>query len=171
LVTISDGANWQAVTLSESVAASYSLTGNGTTVASGTVAAFTTTIGTFASQYDTHSAFSTSTGTFTVPVAGKYRVTASALWNVSGSFGTQGNGFDVHLELDKNGSISGGGVLDERRPYTSESFPSTRGSMTVLCAAGDTLTPKISQTNSGGTANSLINNGVYNYVMIEKISN
>lgn len=142
------------IAASESVNARYSNTA-GTSLSNAT-----TTKIPFATQaFDSHSAFATDT--YTVPVSGKYRVTAQVAFAANSTGARQ-------VWIGKNGnSVSGGlsQVLGGSGPYTVTAITSD----TFSCVAGDTLAVYAYQDSGGSLA--LSTTAGFNYLAIERVGN
>jgi hypothetical protein len=110
-------------------------------------------------DYDTNGTMNTSTGVYTVPVAGKYRV--STLITLAAT--TLSTSQQVFIDLYKNGSFFknlntslGNGTNNNYR---------TSGTATVQCNAGDTI-----QVNGASSVSTtLLTSAGYNYICIERI--
>lgn len=109
-------------------------------------------------DFDTHGAFSGST--YTVPVSGKYRVTARIRISANALTTSQA----IQTSLYKNGSKYK--TISTRFGNGAGVDTSTEGSITVDCKAGDTL---VIQAQSGANAN-LDSNGSENYAIFERLS-
>lgn len=115
--------------------------------------------------YDSHNAFNTSTGIYTVPVSGKYRVSASMTF--AGAVYAVGN--FVGAGVYKNGSLESYGPLSDAGTTTSVNIPAPV-TTTVQCNAGDTLNITVANGRTAGST-SLITSAGYNHVEIERVGN
>jgi hypothetical protein len=115
--------------------------------------------------FDTHGAYSTSTAIYTCPVAGKYRITASAKFE-SGA-GNFDGGEIAEFRVYKNGSFNR--VIAQFQSYTSIGPMGMQGSGLFSCVAGDTLEVRAYQ-NTGG-AKALDTAPERNWVSYERIGN
>lgn len=100
--------------------------------------------------FDSHNAFSIVTNIYTVPMAGKYVVRASAALANASSWD---NNDTFKLQLFKGGSLNrtfGGLVSSGTSTVTSGQMVS--GSTLVSCVAGDTLEVRIFQDSGGNKA-------------------
>jgi hypothetical protein len=124
-----------------------------------------TTLTNFTKQFDTHNAFNSVTGVFTVPASGLYE----ALNSVAFSSPHTANTGAVSVRIIQAGS---GSVVSNN--YTSF-WPDTATGCQALtshvfrCAAGDTLTFSILQTN-GATRSLAIDSGT-NRISVKRIGN
>lgn len=114
--------------------------------------------------YDTHNAYSTSTGLYTVPISGKYRISA---WMFTGNVTTLTTSQSINTAIFKNGSnaqflqwTNGSGVVTA---YSSG------GSVTLNCVAGDTLGFYVSSSVAANSYNS--GGGFGPHFEIERIGN
>lgn len=80
---------------------------------------------------------------FTCPAAGLYEIDAAVLFNSSAAWADGERGM---LQAFRNGSLAAS--LDRRDNYPANTFARLAGSVTLVCAAGDTLDVRVSQ-NSG----------------------
>jgi len=111
--------------------------------------------------FDSHSAFNTSTGLFTVPVAGKYQISCSALTNGLNLSTSQGFNASVY----KNGSFA---YFLGVKVGTGVSTNHWVGSGAILdCKAGDTLGIYL----NANVSTTLVSTLGYNYVEIRRIAN
>ncbi len=86
--------------------------------------------------FDTHGKYDTTTGIYTVPVAGKYHVSANIL--VVGTYALNSN---LQLALSKNNSATSS-ALGYVRSGGAETIQGVAVNCTVSCVAGDTLRVK-----------------------------
>jgi hypothetical protein len=122
------------------------------TTGSGSAVSFPTKV------YDTHNAFSGNT--YTVPVSGKYRITA--LLTMVNTSGTSVMFSDIYV----NGSLSKN--LTAVYPYLSNlNNHRINGSVTLNLNAGQT----VQLFGGSGTAIALFPSAAYNYFIIERIGN
>ena len=110
---------------------------------------------------DTHGGFNTSTGLYTVPVSGYYRCTASV--SVSATYAI--NNFTA-IAVSKNSSFTN---MAEGLQYAggAETVLAAISSFTILCNAGDTLSPAVI---SSGTSPTIVANIQTNYFSVERLS-
>lgn len=143
------------ITATESVNAFYS------TAAAPSIPNATNTTVTFGTRvFDTHNAMSGST--YTVPVTGKYRVSGSLYYS-----GTTATSTDVQFNVLRNGVLQFG--VNNPKSGTVGTPIAVSASGLVSCNAGDTITIQAFQAT--GVALTLINNGSYNWVAIERVGN
>lgn len=160
LVVVSDGSNWQVVTLQETVASRYT-TANAQVFSNGTA----TVITTWTKDYDTHSGMNASTGVYTVKVAGRYRVMGknSVDFNASAQY-------NVQFDIRKNGSpftqVNTSGTLGAAQPSTLVAVPVTD---TEYFAAGDTIDLRYFQASGNNRTQNAT--AILNTFTIEKIGN
>lgn len=172
MVVISDGSNWQVVTLQETVAAEYNIGAATLTLANATN--YFTDFGT--KETDTHSAvvnagvgLQTSTATawkFVAPVAGRYMITSSCLF-------PQGNTTSITTEtaiyinsVQKMYSLTGGqssGVIGGGVQATV--------SGTIRLNAGDAIQVLLYNYNSATGNQTLVGSGPGNRISIIKVGN
>ncbi len=110
---------------------------------------------------DTHGGFSTSTGAYTVPVAGYYRCSTSL--NVAATFVS---GQTVVVAIGKN-STTVATIAGNQTAGAAEGVISATVSGTILCVAGDTLSPLVS---TGGSATSVSAIATSNFFHVERLS-
>lgn len=152
---VCDGTNWNVTDLNITVAARY----NGSTSAPGTTGSPNTI--TYANKdFDSHSGYSA--GTYTVPVSGKYHVTAS----LNQSASTTANNQSTILLVSKNGTSVAGA---EAAFVGAGSVVSSTVADVVSCAAGDTIVVKAG--NQGTTPSTVNGNTFFNYLSICRMSN
>jgi hypothetical protein len=148
------------IAASETVAASY-----GTSAApsiphnSATIVVYPTR------QFDTHGMMNTSTGVVTIPVSGKYLISAGHYFaSAIGATAT-----DVQTICRKNGfTVQGTNVP---KSGTSAGPLATQGTFVVQCNAGDTIGIFLLQANSAATAQSLLASAEFNYMTITRVGN
>jgi len=124
----------------------------------------TATINTWTKSYDSHSAMNATTGVFTVPVSGKYRITASLLsaqtsWTTSTI---------ARCEIQVSGTQSSGLFLLPLMA-SQNNFLCLNGSTTLSYNAGDTIS--LSLLNNTGTTFTLQGSSTYNWITIERVGN
>jgi hypothetical protein len=122
-----------------------------------------TTVPFATTAYDTHGAWN-GTDTYTVPVSGKYRVTATLLY--SGSVYAVADVW--YIALYKNGSVDTIGPEGTAGNTTASSMGSMIAT-TVNCNAGDTLIIKAKNGRTAGATTLNTTAGV-NHVEIERLS-
>ena len=109
-------------------------------------------------DYDSHAAMSA--GTYTVPVSGKYEVSAALL--LSGTFILNNTSI---MEIQKNGTVVSrqtqyaGGAITQYKSEICDIIP---------CIAGDTL--RIQQSNSGTTP-AIVSSNFDNFISIARLGN
>jgi hypothetical protein len=148
------------IAASETVAASY-----GTSAApsipnnSATIVVYPTR------QFDTHGMMNTSTGVVTIPVSGKYLISAGHYFaNAIVATAT-----DVQTICRKNGfTVQGTNVP---KSGTSGGPLTTQGTFVVQCNAGDTIGIFLLQANSAATAQPLLASSEFNYMTITRVGN
>jgi hypothetical protein len=143
-----------AVSAQETVAASYSYSSTQSFANNTTV-----TMTPDSKVFDTHNAYSTGTGLLTVPISGKYRVTAFT--NMTGL--TASNGTMI-LAVIKNGSI---GLRMARTAISIDTNQGVNGSIIVTANAGDTLGATLFQSNGATRTNET---GI-GWVQFERVGN
>jgi hypothetical protein len=126
-----------------------------------------TTIVYNAKLYDTHNMVNTSTGAITIPVSGKYRVSAKALWSAF-SWST-GQTSTILLQKNASGTLVLGRVDELETSAALTRFANLSGSCTISCNAGDILTIAIDHTT--GATRTLHNDATHIYVSIERVGN
>lgn len=144
-VVISDGSNWQVVTLQETIAASYQNL-NVVSNTAGNAYNYSTKI------FDTHSAVTTGSGNtwrFTAPAPGKYRVSASA-YNANTSQNS--------IQIVQNGTA----VAQSFTPIAGSA--NMNATATMQLATGDTVYATPTTTHS-------VSDTICNVISIEKIGN
>lgn len=110
-------------------------------------------------DFDTHGAFSSTTGVFTAPIPGKYRITASIIYQTSGVAG------DWRIDVYKNGTIQRGNLING----TLTTFANPIVSLTSNLLAGDTIDVRANQVS---TASRTLNSAAsYNFLYIERVGN
>ena len=129
---------------------SVSNAGNGTVV-------YTTKV------YDSAGAYSTSTGLFTVPVTGKYKVSAMTSTN---QVAHSANGY-AYLNIYKNGSADHS-ITIKNWETTASVYGAIGGSTTIDAVAGDTL--NINLTNASGATLTCNGSSTENWVAFERLS-
>lgn len=108
--------------------------------------------------FDTHAAMNASTGVYTVPVAGKYRVTASYL-------GPENANLYMALTTRKNSATSQ--VMQFPTPSAGLYNPTPSITDVISCVAGDTLDVQLQHIKgSSYTSNA---SGTFNWVTIERL--
>lgn len=154
LIVVSDGSNWQVVTLQETVSATYNAYTNTGALSSSTG----NLIGWNTKEIDTHSGMSA--GTYTVRVAGLYAITASISTTSSSSGG------EAEHSLQKNGSTLRRAVVP--------SAPTPAHEVTTVVffvgrfVVGDTIN---SNARDGFGLSSYNASATDNYVHIVKVGN
>lgn len=114
-------------------------------------------------EYDTHGALNGS-GVFTVPIAGKYKITGC--FNTSATAAAATNNF-FGLRLLKNGSNSFY-IAPHYAVNTSAYQKTNNGSVEVNCVAGDTLEVRLSVSSTNG--HTYGNDADLNYIMFERLA-
>lgn len=149
------------VAASETVAARYNQS-SGQSIPSAT----STTLVYPTKVYDTHGMYNSSTGIATIPVSGKYRVTASILYDAfSWSAGQTAAIYPV-----KNGALHSILRRSEEIPTAVTRYLHIAGSMTIDCNAGDTI--RINTDHNTGVSRPMYSfDAAYNYVCIERVGN
>lgn len=110
-------------------------------------------------DFDTHGAFNSTTGVFTAPIPGKYRITASIIYQTSGVAG------DWRIDVYKNGTIQRGNLING----TLTTFANPIVSLTSNLLAGDTIDVRANQVS---TASRTLNSAAsYNFLYIERVGN
>lgn len=110
-------------------------------------------------DFDTHGAFNSTTGVFTAPIPGKYRITASIIYQTSGVAG------DWRIDVYKNGTIQRGNLING----TLTTFANPIVSLTSNLLAGDTIDVRANQVS---TASRTLNAAAsYNFLYIERVGN
>lgn len=146
------------------IAATESVNANYQTSAGQNISNNTSTEVVFATKnFDSHNAMNTSTGTYTVPVSGKYQVSASFYYSTA----ITATATDTHIELWKNGSIYQ--AVNNPKSGTTAAPLSVSGTFLVQCNAGDTL--QINALQNSGSAQTLASSGAYNWMAIERVGN
>jgi hypothetical protein len=141
-------------TAQETVAASYSYSSTQSFANNTTV-----TMTPDSKVFDTHNAYSTGTGLLTVPISGKWRVSAfTNLTSLTASNGT------MILAVIKNGSI---GLRMARTAISIDTNQGVNGSIIVSANAGDTLGATLFQSNGATRTNET---GI-GWVQFERIGN
>lgn len=107
--------------------------------------------------FDTHNAYNATTGVFTVPVSGKYRVSACV---VASAFSMSTSQF-IEFKSKKNSTLQYMDIIYGNG--TSESW-SVNGDDTFDCVAGDTISVQMNSTNTF----SLVSNTTFSRISIEK---
>jgi hypothetical protein len=103
--------------------------------------------------------FNTTTNEFTVPISGKYHISAFIIWNGSAAAAS-----DVQLRVHKNGAFDT--FLWRGSGHTTLN---TGGSSTFNLAAGDTIS--ISVYQNSGSSLSIQNSAGNSYFTIERVGN
>jgi hypothetical protein len=142
------------VAATETVAASYSYSSTQSFTNNTTV-----TMAPDTKAFDTHNAYSTGTGLLTVPISGKYRITAFT--NMTGL--TASNGAMI-LAFIKNGSA---GSRMARTAISIDTNQGINGSIVVAANAGDTLGATLFQSNGATRTNE---SGI-GWVQFERVGN
>jgi hypothetical protein len=110
-------------------------------------------------DFDTHGAFNSTTGVFTAPIPGKYKITASIIYQTSGVSG------DWRIEVYKNGTIQKGNLING----TFNTFANPIVSLTSNLLDGDTIDVRANQVS---TASRTLNSAAsYNFLYIERVGN
>ena len=116
--------------------------------------------------FDSHNAYNAGTGIYTVPVSGKYRVTAAfsyiAFTDTAGS----------NMEMDVYHNSSSDTIIAERTGTSSTTnvHYTAAGSAIVQCLAGDTLSI-YGLFSIGGTGVNTVASNNANYVSFERVGN
>lgn len=147
------------ITATESVNANYT-TANTQSISN----TATTVIGTWTKVYDSHNAFNASSGVYTVPVSGKYHVSAT-LASASTAW-TVGSAKYVILELTGTQSYLGP-IVPIWASITTYLSPSLN--VTMNFNAGDTIS--VSLNNQTGSSFVLGGSGLDNWITIERVGN
>jgi hypothetical protein len=148
----------QAIAASESVNARYSNTAGTSVANTGDVV-----IPFAVKDYDSHGAYVTDT--YTVPIAGKYKVSAAILYqNAAYAVGNR-----IYLALYKNGSAHSVGHYNTVQAAATFNFGTTLNT-TVNCIAGDTLVIRASNNRTAG-ATALDTTAGINYTTFERVGN
>jgi hypothetical protein len=155
-VSITKDAGQAVVAASESVSARYT-----TVTATSLGASVATTIPWSTKDYDSHNAMNTSTGVYTVPVPGKYRVTARVR-SASATFTT---GQAYALQFRKN--TVGQAQVALRYGNGAAMLMDAQGSDVINCNAGDTIDVQVT-SDVATTVGTVAGN---NYVTIERVGN
>ena len=157
LICVSDGSNWQVVTLQETVECHY--TGASTTYAtSNTVVPYATKV------RDTHSAYSA--GTFLVPVAGDYIIMAQGN---STSFSSTATGNGIGGGIYRNGATSIAETYMVSQVTGTVSYVTIQAGIKTYFNAGDTINFQIFKD---ANASASISNTPYRaYLTISKVGN
>ena len=110
-------------------------------------------------SFDSHSAYNTTTGTFTVPVSGKYSVSAFLYWNNAST----GNAFRTLIY--KNGSKAIDGSWGVRVGTEVSSI----SAITLRCNAGDTI--EVYGLQADGAARALSGSATEQVFSVNRIGN
>ncbi len=135
-----------------------------TTVSSSATAIIHTT-----KQFDTHSAYNTSTGVYTVPVAGKYKISSG--WVNANTVDTNAVGNVVSIYIYKNGSqYSRIGISQLQVANVGIGNSCYGNSDAIDCVAGDTL--QVYMNKSAGISSTVTGNNSVNdtWVSFERLS-
>lgn len=156
-ITVSNGGGGQQIASSESVACRY------TTLAGQSIPdSVDTTVLFGTKQFDTHSAYNTSNGRYYPPVAGKYRVGASAMIGVA----NYNPGSAYILRIYKN-NTAGTYLGYSEDKGTQNEYPYVQGSTTIELLAGDYIEIKFFQNTAA--ARTLYAGGEYVWMNIERL--
>jgi hypothetical protein len=116
-------------------------------------------------QFDTHGMMNTSTGVVTIPISGKYLISTAHYFSTA----ITATATDVQTAVVKNSvAIQASNVP---KSGTSSGPLTTQGTFLIQCLAGDTITINLLQANSTSTAQSLLTNGVLNFMNITRVGN
>jgi hypothetical protein len=116
-----------------------------------------------AANTDTHGAYNSSTGVFTVPVAGKYRVSAAAALTATAL--TTAQEFEIRLQINSTDDVQLARLYGNGNSHVQ----CVNGSFTTKRVAGDTIAISAYQDTGGAIA--LDGDALKNYLCIEKIGN
>jgi hypothetical protein len=116
-------------------------------------------------DYDTHGFYNSSSGTATIPVSGKYRITAKILFNSYTWPATTSAAIFIY----KNGVIGPTMYRSDETASAAGKYVNCSGSVTVNLAAGDTI--QIYTAHSQGTTINLLTDVNQNFVCIERVGN
>ena len=148
------------VAASETVAAHYSSSaGQSIPNAVQTVVVFST------KTYDTHGIYNSVSGVGTIPISGKFRITAHVLYN-STSWGV---GTTSSLWVQKNGVTVSALRRAEEIPAAVTRYLNLAGSATLSFNAGDTFT--IMTDHNRGASTAMFTDPVQVYFSIERVGN
>lgn len=157
LQVVSDGSNWKAVVMQETIVANY---GNFSTPSGSVSTTSGDTIQWSTSEIDTHSGMSS--GTYTVPAPGLYDISAQVIGST-----TNTNPHYINIRIYKNGSpIKEGGVYFETTTASRTMYSTVTGSLRLV--AGDTILINVVAAFGQVTYNA---NSLDNFVQIKKVGN
>lgn len=151
LIVVSDGSNWQVVSIRETVSA-YVKNGAATITASDSIVKHSVIV------HDTHGGYSSGTGLYTVSAPGYYIVSI----NVDVAAGAFTETQFATASINKNGAFYNGNVA---KGATGNSDLQATASIVMLCAAGDTISQNVASNASGPS----IGSAAYTWLSIIKM--
>ena len=150
------------IAASESVNAAFTYAATASPLPNGT-SNLSSTYLTYSKLWDSHGIFSPSAGSVTIPISGKFQISAMLEFaaNATGS---------RYLIISQTGSVSRTVTLGGQTNCTASNVANTFGTAQFNCLAGDVLQFQASQTS--GVSLALASNGAqYNHIDITRVGN